>query len=179
MTVTVERFGCSDAAHGAARVHTIIIFVQERPGAVDRIVGVLRRRRAQMQTLVLARTEEPEVVRFTMTVNDAEVSIENLVEQLRRIVDVQQVVSLTEEQAVARELALVKVESTVANYNEILDTAHLFGAHTIDITPKTVTFEVMGSEEHVEKCIAALQKYGIRELARSGRVALARSTGDE
>lgn len=173
-TAPAERAGHSSISQGAERAHTLIIQVENRPGAVDRVVGVLRRRRANMQTLVLAPGERENVVRITVTVNDAEVGVAHLVEQLRKVVDVQQVVNLAEQQVVARELALIKVNGSAANFNEIIQRAQSFGAHAIDITHETVTLEVAGSEEQVEKLVSQLEAYGIREVARSGRVAIAR-----
>jgi len=114
-----------------------------------------------------------------VVVNDSEVAVEHLVEQLRKIVDVHQVEYLTTQEAVTRELALIRVKSSADNYNEVIETSHLFGAQIVDIASETVTVEVVGSMEKVEKFIEALEPYGIREIARSGRVALARGTAAE
>ena len=169
-----ERSGHSSAPSGTERAHTLIVLVEDRPGASDRVIGLLRRRRANMQTFVLGRSELPDVVRITVVVNDSEVGVDHLVEQLRKVVDVRHLEHLTEQQAVTRELALIKVSSTATNFNEIIELGHLFGAHAVDITRETVTLEVTGNEEKVEKLVSLLQDYGIREVARSGRVAIAR-----
>jgi acetolactate synthase-1/3 small subunit len=174
-----DRSGQSNLPQGAEQAHTLIIKVEDRPGAVDRVIGLLRRRRANMQTFVLGRSEQPEIVRITVLVNDSEVALEHLVEQMRKIVDVQQVTKLVSSQTVARELALIKLNSTYDNVQEIVERAHLFGAHVVDMTPETVTVEVIGSDEKIEKLIALLQVHGIREIARSGRVAMARGIGKE
>ena len=97
---------------------------------------------------------------------------------MRKIVDVRHIVNLLSAQAVARELALVKVNSTAENYAEIIELGHLFGAHAVDVTGGTITLEVTGSEEKVEKLVSELQKYGIREVARTGPVAITRGAGD-
>jgi acetolactate synthase I/III small subunit len=178
-TIPTDRSGQSNLPQGTEQAHTLIIKVEDRPGAVDRVIGLLRRRRANMQTLVLGRSEQPEIVRITVVVNDSEVALEHLVEQMRKIVDVQQVTKLVASQTVARELALIKLNSTYDNVQEIVERAHLFGAHVIDMTPETVTVEVIGSDEKIEKLIALLQVHGIREIARSGRVAMARGIGKE
>jgi acetolactate synthase-1/3 small subunit len=107
--------------------------------------------------------------------NDSEVAVEQLVEQLRKIVDVQQVENLTSEQIVYRELALIKVNSNESQDSaEIIELAHHFGAHIVDVTQQTLTLEVTGSEEKVEKFVDSLQSFGIREVARTGRVAMIR-----
>jgi acetolactate synthase-1/3 small subunit len=169
-----NRSGHSDVPQGTEHAYTLIVLVNNRPGAVDRVVGILRRRRANMQTLVLGRSELPETVRLTVSVNDSQVGIDHLVEQLRKAVDVRQVVNLTFEQAITRELALIKVNSPAERSGEIIELGSLFGASAIDMTPGTITLEVAGSEEKIEKLVSLLQEYGIREVVRSGSVAIAR-----
>jgi len=175
----LERAGHSEVPHHATREHILIVQVEERIGSIDRVVGLMRRRRANMHTLVIGRNSQPDMVRVTVVVNDSEVAVEHLVEQLRKIVDVHQVEYLTTQEAVTRELALIRVKSSADNYNEVIETSHLFGAQIVDIASETVTVEVVGSMEKVEKFIEALEPYGIREIARSGRVALARGTAAE
>ncbi len=177
-TIPTERSGQSSTPRGTEQAHTLIALVEDRPGSVDRVVGLMRRRRANMQTLVLGRSELPDVVRVTVVVNDSEVAIDHLVEQLRKIVDVRRVFNVTSQLVVTRELALIKVNSTPEHFNTIVELGHHFGAHAVDIAPETVTLEVTGSEEKIEKLVDALQEYGIREIARSGRVAMTRGVGE-
>ena len=171
-----HRAGHSDLPYGKECVHTLIILVKDRVGTIDRVVGVLRRRRANLQTFTLGRSDLSGVVRISVVVNDSEVGIDHLVEQLRKIVDVQQVINLPFQQTVTRELALIKVSSTAENFNGIIDLGHLFGASAVEITPETITLEITSSEDKVEKLISLLQDYGIRDVARSGSVAIARGT---
>lgn len=171
-----ERAGQSNAQEGSVRSHTLVVFANDNHGALDRIVGVLRRRRAATQTFTLGRSELPGVLRITVVIDDSEVEVDHLIEQLRKVVDVQHIVNLSSGQTVARELALIKVNSGVSHYSEIIELSHLYGAHVIDVTQDTVTLEVTGSEEKVETLVSQLQKYGIREIARTGRVAMMRGT---
>ena len=108
---SIERPGQTDAPAGTDQSHTIVVLARDRHGALDRIIGVLRRRRARMQGFAIGRNEFPGMARITIVMNDSEVAVEHLVEQLRKIVDVQHVENLTSEQTVARELALIKVNS--------------------------------------------------------------------
>jgi len=171
----VERPGQADAPAGTDRSHTIVVLAQDKHGALDRIIGVLRRRRAKMQAFAIGRNEFPGMARITIVMNDSEVAVEQLVEQLRKIVDVQHVENLLAEQIVARELALIKVNSNESQQStEIIELAHQFGAHIVDVTQQTLTLEVTGSEEKVEKFVNSLQSFGIREVARTGRVAMTR-----
>jgi acetolactate synthase I/III small subunit len=174
----VGRPGQSNAPQGTEHAYTLVMLVNDRPGAVDRVINMLRRRRASMQALVVGRSEFPDVVRITVNVNDSEVEFDHLLEQLRKVIDVRHIVNLSSGKAVARELALVKVNSTAETCSEIIELAHLFGAHAVDVTGETITLEVTGSEEKVEKLVSQLQTYGIREVARTGRVAMTRGTGD-
>ncbi len=168
------RAGQENAPKDGDRTHILVLFANDSHGVLDRIVGLLRRRRSNMQTFAIGRSELPNVVRITVVMNDSEVGVDQLVEQLHKIVDVRQVVNLSSEQAVARELALIKVNSTMALQNEIIELGHLFGAHTLDVDRETVTLEVTGSAGKIEKLVTLLQPYGIREVARTGCVAMTR-----
>ena len=174
----VGRPGQSNAPQGEERAFTLVMLVNDRPGSVDRVIGMLRRRRASMQTLVIGRTDTSGEVRITVNVNDSEVEFAQLLEQLRKVVDIRYIVNLSPEQAVARELALVKVNNTTETCSEIIEVGHLFGAHAVDVTSETITLEVTGSVEKVDKLVNQLQTYGIREVARTGCVAMTRGTGD-
>ncbi|HEU5229107.1 MAG TPA: acetolactate synthase small subunit [Ktedonobacteraceae bacterium] len=176
-TAPTHRTGHSNAPDGAECMHALIVLVEDKPGAIDRVVGVLRRRRANMQTLTLGRSgpaDAADVVRISVFVNDSEVGIDHLVAQLRKIVDVQRVDNLPYQQSVSRELALIKVSSTAENVNEIIDLGTPFGSRVLEVTAETVTLEVTNSAEQIERLVGLLQGYGIRDVARSGSVAIAR-----
>ncbi len=159
-----ERAGQADAPKGTERSHTLLVLAN----------NVLRRRRAQPQTISIGQSEIANVSRITIQVNDSEVGVEQLLEQLRKIVDVRHIVNVSTEQAVARELALIKVSASADTRAEIIETGHHFGAYIVDLAPETVTLEVTGSEEKIEKLVALLQRFGVREIARTGSVAMTR-----
>lgn len=175
-TLPTERAGQSSAPEGAARTYTLVIQINERPGAVDRVVGLLRRRRANMQTLTIGRSEQPDVTRVTAVTDDSEVAVEHLIEQLRKVVDVRQVMTFSSEQLVERELALIKVQSDPRHSNSIIELGQQFGAHIADVAPATVTLEMTGSTAQVEQLVQLLQPFGICEMARTGSVAMTRGT---
>jgi acetolactate synthase I/III small subunit len=174
--VSVERAGLSDAPAGAVRTHTLVITVRERPGSVDRVVGLLRRRRANMHTLTIGRSEQPDVARITAVIDDSSVAAGQLVEQIRKVVDVRQVLNLSAEQMVERELALIKVTNDPQRTSEIIELGHQFGARIADVTIETVMLEITNNTEQVEKLLNLLQPFGIREVARTGSVAMPRGT---
>jgi acetolactate synthase I/III small subunit len=172
------RAGQVNAPQDGERSHILVLFADDQHGALDRIVGLLRRRRSNMQTFAIGRSEIPNVVRITVVMNDSEVGVEQLVEQLRKIVDVRHIVNLSYAQAVARELALIKVNSTASQQSEIIELGALYGAHAVDVDQETVTLEVTGTADKVEKLVDQLQSYGIREVARTGCVAMTRGAGE-
>ena len=171
-----ERAGQSSVPAETAHTHTLVILIDEKPGAVDRVVGLLRRRRANMQSLTIGRSEQPDVERITAVTTDSDVAVGQLVEQLRKVVDVRQVLNLSSEQMVERELALIKVSSDSQRFHEIIELGQEYGAHVADVAPESVTLEVTGSAAKVEKLVSLLQPFGIREVARTGSVALPRGT---
>jgi acetolactate synthase-1/3 small subunit len=154
----------------------LIILVHERPGAVDRVVGLLRRRRANMHTLTIGRSEQPDVARVTAVTDDAEVSVEQLVEQMRKIVDVRQVLHLSSEHMVERELALIKVACDAQHATAIIILGQQYGARVADLSATTLTLEVAGDTANIEKLLGLLQPFGICEVARTGSIALPRDT---
>ncbi len=166
------RAGTTNAPEGTEQIYTLVVLVADRPGAIDRVVGALRRRRANMQSLTLSQSETPNIVRITALVKDSEVVLEQVIEQLRKIVDVRQVVNVTDKQAIMRELALITVDTRSAGLRAIIEVGHQFGASVADVTSDSVVLERTGSADGLEKLIDALQPFGIREIARSGCVAL-------
>lgn len=170
-TSIATRAGTMDAAAGAERIYTLAVLVEDRPGAIDRVVGALRRRRAKMQSLTISQCETPNRVRVIALVKDAEVVVEQVIEQLRKIVDVRQVMNVTDQQAIVRELALITVDTKSASLHAIIEVGHQFGASIADVTDDSVILESTGSVEQLERLIDALRVFGIREIARSGCVA--------
>lgn len=173
------RSGQSDTPIEHVRSHILIVFANDAHGALDRIINVLRRRRAAVQTFTVGRSDLPDMVRVTVVTDDSEVGVEQLAEQLRKIVDVRHVLNLPKEEAIARELALIKVSGSYERQAAIIDQGHLFGAHPVAIDQESVTLEVAGSSEKVEKLVAALQSFGIRDVARTGYVAMSRGNAAE
>jgi acetolactate synthase I/III small subunit len=173
------RAGQENAPGESARSYILVLFANDGHGVLDRIIGQLRRRRAAVQTFSVGRSELSNIVRVTVMTDDSEVGVEQLVEQLRKIADVRHVISLPREEAVARELALIKVASSFEQRSALIELGHLCGAHPVDIDQETVTLEVTGNAEKIEKLVAQLQPYGVREVARTGCVAMTRGSAIE
>jgi len=169
-----ERAGQSSVPVEAARAYTLVILINEQPGAVDRVVGLLRRRRANMQSLTISHSEQSDVTRITAVAMDSDVAVEQLIEQLRKVIDVREVSNLSSVQTVVRELALIKIAREPGRTGEIIELARQNGAFIADVAEDDVTLEITGGAAQVEELIAQLQPFGIREVARTGSVALAR-----
>jgi acetolactate synthase I/III small subunit len=171
-----ERAGQSSVPVEAARTYTLVILIDEKPGAVDRVVGLLRRRRANMQSLTISHSEQADVTRITAVTTDSDVAVGQLVEQMRKVIDVRAVSNLLSGQTIERALALIKVASDPQHSREIIELGRQHGAYVADITANSITLEVAGSSAQVETLITLLQPFGIREVARTGSIALPRGT---
>ncbi|SRR5579885_206752 len=141
----INRTGHSDAPQGVECMHALIILVEDRPGAVDRVIGLLRRRRANMQALTVGHggPSDPSFAYISVLVSDSEVGIDHLVAQLRKIVDVQRVVNLPYQQSVSKDQAVIKVNNTTENVNEVI--GMLFGARVLEVTAEAITLSVPSS----------------------------------
>jgi acetolactate synthase-1/3 small subunit len=154
--------------------HTISVLFENKFNAIPRIVGLFSGRGYSIESISFGQGEEPGLTRATITTEGDEQIIEQIAKHLHKLVDVLKVVDLTFEPFVERELALVKVNSTPSNRAEIMQVTDIFRAKIIDISPKTLTIEVTGKSDKVNAAIGMLMQFGIREIARTGSVALKR-----
>jgi acetolactate synthase I/III small subunit len=152
---------------------TLIVAVQNRPGVLFKIAGLIRRRRFNIESLTVSHTENPEISRFTILVRGEKEIVEKMSKQLYRIVEVLKVSDPAGEQIVARELALIKVSSRKeGSKQEISTIADHFRAKVINIHPDYMMMEVTGDEEKIDAFYKNMKKFGIIEFAKTGRTAL-------
>jgi acetolactate synthase I/III small subunit len=154
--------------------HTISVLVEDKPGVLARISGLFSRRGFNIDSLAVGPTEEPGRSRMTIVVDCAEHSLEQVTKQLNKLVHVLKIVELETARAVERELVLVKVRTEPAARYQVMELAELFRAKVVDVSPESLTIEATGSPDKVTAMLELLEPHGIRELARTGRVALAR-----
>jgi acetolactate synthase-1/3 small subunit len=159
--------------------HTVVALLEDRPGALNRVVSLFRKRGFNIQSLTVGPTEIPELSRLTVVVDGDDAVLEQVAKQLYKVVDVVKVTDLTREPMVARELALIKVAATPQSRAEILQIAEIFRAKVVDVAPASLILEATGTEEKIDALIALVRPFGIKELVRTGRVAMIRgaSTG--
>jgi acetolactate synthase-1/3 small subunit len=157
-------------------MHTLSVLVENKPGVLARVAGLFSRRGFNIESLSVGTTESPQVSRMTIVV-DAEYSpLEQVTKQLNKLVHVLKIVELPPADAVQRELQLIKVAATGTNRGEVLEIAGVFRAKVVDVDVESVTVEVTGSADKLEALVRLLEPYGIRELVRSGTIALGRGS---
>lgn len=155
--------------------HTICCMVENKFGVLARISGLFSSRGFNIDSLAVGETEDPTVSRLTMVTGADEKILEQVIKQLRKLIDVIKVVDLTEIDSVERELALVKVNTAdAAAKSEIMQIAEIFRAKVVDVAPKTLMMEITGDAKKVQTLLDLLRPFGIKELARTGKIAMQR-----
>lgn len=157
--------------------HTITALVENRPGVLARVSGLFSRRGYNIESLAVSITEDPSVSRMTIVVEGDDAVLEQISKQLNKLVDVIKVTDYQGIPIVQRELAMVKVTAEASARPEIMQIVDIFRAKIIDISDKTFTVEVTGSVEKVDALINLLEPFAIREMVRTGRIAMARGVG--
>jgi acetolactate synthase-1/3 small subunit len=153
---------------------TISVLVQNVPGVLVRVAGLIRRRGVNIHSLSVGPTEDPTISRMTIVVDTPPDRTEAFAKQLRKLVEVLRATAIDSTPSVDRELALVKVNATPGTRMEIMEIANVFRANIVDLTDRTMTLEVTGRIDKVDAIIALLARHGIREVARTGQVSLVR-----
>jgi len=154
--------------------HTIAVLVENKFGVLSRVAGLFSARGYNIESLSVGETLDPTVSRMTLVVRGDEFVIEQAIKQLHKLIDVIKVTDLTEESHVEREMVLMRVNAEPVNRAEILRTADIFRAKVVDVTQGTFTLEVTGDEQKIDAIVELLRPFGIQELVRTGKVAIAR-----
>jgi len=154
--------------------HTLVALVEDRPGVLNRVASLFRRRAFNIQSLAVGHSEQPGLSRMTVVVSGDSAVVEQVRKQLDKLINVIRVSDITEEDIVARELALIKVNATASIRSEIMQIVDIFRANIVDVSSDSVTVEVTGDEDKVESLLELLRSFGIKEVTKTGRVALSR-----
>ncbi len=150
----------------------ISILVRNHPGVLSHVAGLFTRRGYNIESIAAGVTENPEVTRITIVVSGDEVILEQVTKQLRKLIDVIKVQDLKYSESITRELVLLTVVVSRDKRQEVITAANTFGATVDDIAEKTMTLEFVGNERKVNTIIRALDGFKVKELARTGFVAL-------
>jgi len=156
---------------------TLVALMEDKPGVLSHVVNLFRRRNYNIESLTVGHTETDGISRMTVVVNATDAVLEQVSKQLYRLINVTKVSELTDGAAVIRELALIKVHSTSTNRADIKQLVDIFRAQIIDVSPESMTIEITGTEDKVDSLIEMLRPFGIKELTRTGRVAMFRGPG--
>jgi acetolactate synthase-1/3 small subunit len=154
--------------------HTISILVENKFGALTRIAGLFSGRGYNIDTLNVGPTQDPTTSHMTIVTRGDDATVEQIVKQLNKLPDVLKVRDFREGEYVDRELVLVKVSVDAKSRAEVMQITDIFRAKIVDVQPKTLTIEITGNESKVEKFIGLMQPFGVMDLTRTGKVALAR-----
>lgn len=156
--------------------HTISVLVDNTPGVLMKVAGLFRRRGYNIHSLAVGVTEQPTVSRMIIVVEGEPEILEQIIKQLNKLIEVIKVNDVTNYNTVDRELALIKVNATPTTRMEIMEICNVFRANVVDLTEKTMTLEVTGRSDKIDAILSLVQKYGIREMVRTGQVTLVRGT---
>jgi len=154
--------------------HVISAIVENKPGVLAHIAGLFAGRGFNIDSLNVGETEDPERSRLTVVARGDDAVLEQVRKQLGKIIDVIKVVDFSGTETVERDLMLIKVAANPEKRGEIFEIVEVFRGKVVDIGPKHLTLEVSGPEKKVEAFVDLMKPYGIKELVRTGRVALAR-----
>jgi acetolactate synthase I/III small subunit len=156
--------------------HTVSVLVENKPGALARVSNMFARRGFNIESLAVGPTERHDVSRITLTVRCPADQLEQIEKQMHKLVNVLRVSTLEAGEAVERELALVRVAAAPGKRAELMTLADVFGARIADLGPEEMVFEVVGTPDRLQAFEELLRPHGLKEMARTGRIGLARSS---
>ena len=156
------------------RRHVLVAIVNNRPGVLNRVASLMRARNFNIESLAVSHLEDPGISRMTITLRGDDVNVEQAAKQLYRLIDVLKVQDVTDDPTVQHELVLVKVRATDRNRGELVSIVEMHKARIVDMAPDSVIVEATGTEAEVDRLIALLRGYGIKELVRTGTVVMSR-----
>lgn len=157
--------------------HTLSVLVEDEAGVLTRIAGLFARRGFNIESLAVGPAEQVGISRITMVVQGDDRVIEQISKQLYKLINVLKVQDVTEIPCVERELMLVKVNATSSTRSEIVELAQIFRARVVDVAEDSLTLEVVGDPGKMVAIVQVLNRFGIREIARTGKIALVRESG--
>jgi acetolactate synthase-1/3 small subunit len=154
--------------------HTIVALVEDKPGVLTRVASLFRRRGFNIASLAVGKSEQPGLSRMTFVVNGDEDTVNQVTNQLDKLIDVIRVSDISHQEMVARELALIKVRTSTASRAEIIQIVHLFRANVVDVGTQSMVIEITGEEDKINALHNLLKPFGITEMLRTGLVAMVR-----
>lgn len=164
----------ADADAPAPTKHTVVALVEDHPGVLNRIASLFRRRGYNIDSLAVGTTAEPGISRMTIVVEGGAGVVDQVEKQLYKLIDVVHVSDFTHEDAVVRELALIKVACPPERRREVLDLVEIYRAEAVDVSPGTITVQLVAGADRLDSLLENLAPYGVMEMMRTGRIAMLR-----
>jgi acetolactate synthase-1/3 small subunit len=158
--------------------HTLSVLVENKPGVLARVAGLFSRRGYNIESLAVGTTENEAVSRMTIVASGDDLVLEQITKQLYKLIDVIKVFDIPKEVAIERELVLIKVSCNEKTRPEIIEIVDIFRGRIVDVSEGAVTIEMTGEESKIDGIEKLLKKFGIKELVRTGKIALQRGTND-
>jgi acetolactate synthase I/III small subunit len=162
--------------------HTLVALVEDNPGVLNRMVSLFRRRGFNIASIAVGSSETKGFSKVTFVVDGSLTMVEQVRKQLlAKVVEIVKVVDITDEPIVVCELALIKVKASAGSRSEIIQMVDIFRAEIVDVSPESLTIEITGTEEKIDSLINLVRPFGIREVTRTGRIAIVRggSNGED
>lgn len=156
--------------------HTLAILVENKPGVLTRVAGLFSRRAFNIESLAVGVTEKPDTSRMTIVVSGDDRIFEQVMKQLNKIIDVIRVSEIPDDDAVNRELALIKVGIDSTTRAEVMQIVDVFRAKIVDVGIKSLVIEMTGDEGKINAMVQLLRHFGIKEMVRTGRIAINRGS---
>ena len=154
--------------------HTLVALVADKPGVLNRVASLFRRRGFNIESIAVGHTEQEGVSRMTIVVSGVPATVEQVRKQLDKVIDVIKLSDITEENIVDRELALIKVKTTPQTRSEVIQIVDIFRANIVDVAADSLIVEATGDEDKLNSLFNLLHGFGIKEIARTGRLSMTR-----
>ena len=159
-------------------MHTFAVYVEDRPGVLNRVASLFRRRNFNIISLAVGHSETPGVSRMTVVVQTDMGGAQRIEAHLYKLINVIRVENITDRPAVIRDLALIKVSADREHRPSLMQLAEVFGARVVDVAPESIVIEMAGSEAKIDGLLDVLRPYGVLEMVRTGRVAMSRGVSN-
>jgi acetolactate synthase-1/3 small subunit len=156
--------------------HTLSVLVENHPGVLSRVTGLFSRRGFNIDSLAVGTTENPSVSRITIVVDGDDYTVEQVSKQLNKLIDVIKIKQLDKDASIPRELVMIKVSANEKTRSEIIQIVEIFRAKIVDVGRTTIVIEIAGAAEKTEALISLIRPFGIKELVRTGTIAIERGS---
>jgi len=157
--------------------HTFAVYVDNKPGVLNRVASLFRRRAFNIESLTVGHTHEPGISRMTVVVETDEYGARRLEANLYKLVPVRRVENLSSRAQISRDLALIKVTAGGDTRAQVMQLVDVYRARVVDVSPESLVIEATGTEDKIDSLLEVLRPYGVAEMVRTGLVAMARGTG--